>query len=125
MATNKDQRSVAEVLEHHIKTLADGNVAEVVYDYAPDAVIITQDGVVKGLEAIREFFINSVNNVLPPGSSSKSIAKITEGEVAFIVWSAESPFYSFQLGTDTFIIRKGEIVEQTFAGLMQKKGAQR
>jgi ketosteroid isomerase-like protein len=119
----KEKRSVSEVLDHHIRTLNACQVDEVVYDYAPDAIIITQEGVVKGLSAIREFFINSTTNVLPLSSVSKMAAKIVEGEVAFIVWSAESPKFSFLLGTDTFIIRKGEIIEQTFAGLIQEKGA--
>jgi ketosteroid isomerase-like protein len=120
----KEKRTAGEVLDHHIKALNACQVDDVVYDYAPDAVIITQEGVVKGLNAIREFFINSTNNVLPLGSVSKMAAKIVEGEVAFIVWTAESPNFSFLFGTDTFIIRKGEIVEQTFAGLIKEKGAQ-
>ncbi len=38
-----------------------------------------------------------------------------EGEIAFIVWSSEP---AFPLGTDTFIIRDGRIVAQTFAAHM-------
>jgi hypothetical protein len=117
------KRTVDEVLDHHIRVLAAGFVDEVVYDYADGATIITSDGVVHGLDEIRKFFTNSVANVLPPSSISTFHKKITCGEVAFIVWSAESPFYSIPFGTDTFVIRDGQIVEQTFAGILNRKGA--
>ena len=39
------------------------------------------------------------------------------GEIAFIVW--DSPKYT-PLGTDTFLIRDGKIVTQTFAAHLLK-----
>lgn len=115
------KRTTAEVLKHHMEVLGDGNVAETLLDYAADAVIITPDGVVRGHPEIQKFFIHSVTNVLPPGSSFELHKKIVEGEVAYILWSAETPFYSIPLGTDTFVIRAGLIVEQTYTGQMIKK----
>ncbi len=114
-------RTALEVLDHHVQTLGEGLVDEVVSDYAPDAMILTSDGAVKGRDAIRRFFANSVVNVLPPSSTLIMHHKWVEGELAFIIWTAESPFYSFSFGTDTFIIRDGLIQEQTFAGVMVKK----
>ncbi len=123
MDEKRQIRTVDEVLDHHIRVLAAGLVDEVVYDYAAEAIIITSDGVVQGLDEIRQFFTNSVASVLPPSSVSMFHKKITCGEMAFIVWSAETPFYSIPFGTDTFVIRNGQIVEQTFAGILNKKGA--
>ena len=40
------------------------------------------------------------------------------GQIAYIVW--ESPKYS-PLGTDTFLIRDGKILTQTFAAHMLKQ----
>ncbi len=37
------------------------------------------------------------------------------GEVAYIVWSAETADNAYELGTDTFVVRDGKIVAQTFA----------
>ncbi len=116
-----EARGAQEVLEHHVRALADGLVDEVVADHAPDAFILTSDGVVRGREEITQFFTNSVANVLPPSSTQVMHHKWVEGEVAFIVWSAESPYYSFPFGTDTFVIRGGLIREQTFAGVSVKK----
>jgi hypothetical protein len=115
------KRTTAEVLEHHLTVLGQGNIPETLLDYAPTALIITPDGVVQGHAEIEKFFINSVNNVLPPGSAFEMRKRIITGEVAYILWSAETPFYSIPLGTDTFIIRAGQIVEQTYTGQMNKK----
>ncbi len=120
-AITQKTRTAQEVLDHHVRVLADGLVDEVVDDYAPDAVILTSDGAVRGHEEITRFFANSVANVLPPSSAQVMLHKAVEGELAFIIWSAESPFYSFPFGTDTFIIRDGLIRQQTFAGVMVKK----
>lgn len=118
---NMSQRTTAEVLKHHMDVLGEGNVAETLLDYAPQAVIITPAGVVKGLQEIQAFFINSVTNVLPPGSSFTLQTLTIAGELAYILWSAETPFYSIPLGTDTFFIRDGLITAQTFTGELIKK----
>jgi len=39
-----------------------------------------------------------------------------EGDVAYIVWKAETADNRHELGTDTFVVRDGKIVAQTFAG---------
>jgi len=39
-----------------------------------------------------------------------------EGEVAYVVWKAKSKTHNFHIGTDTFIVKNGKIVVQTFAG---------
>jgi hypothetical protein len=115
------ERTTAEVLQHHMDFLAMGNVEETVADYAQDAVIITGDGMVKGKDAIRAFFTNSVTNVLPPDTTNTLLKKEIEGELALIIWSAESRFFSIPFGTDTFVIRDGQIHLQTFAGILKKK----
>jgi ketosteroid isomerase-like protein len=115
------KRTTAEVLQHHLDVLGAGDVEATLLDYAADAFIITADGVTRGLTEIRKFFTNSVENVLPPGSDFEMRQKIVEGEVALIVWSAESPKYRIPFGTDTFIIRAGQIVEQTFTGVVNQK----
>ena len=115
-----ETRSVKEVLEHHVEALGRGDVEEVLLDYAEDAIVINPNGIVRGKKKLRDFFMDSVENVLPPDSDFEMLCTRVEGEVAYIMWRAESRFYRIPLGTDTFIIRKGKIVEQTFAGLMEK-----
>ncbi len=43
------------------------------------------------------------------------------GDTAYIVWKAETADNRFEVGTDTFIVRNGKIVTQTFAGKISPK----
>ena len=118
---NIEKRTVSDVLEHHLTALGEGKVEEVLLDYAEDAFIISPNGTVRGKKELKVFFTHSVENVLPPGAHIEILFKCVEGELAYIMWRAELKFYTIPLGTDTFVIRNGKIVEQTFAGLMEKK----
>jgi hypothetical protein len=86
-------------------------------------VLFTPNGALHGHDEIRALFEAMVAGVLPPGSSFEMLQQIIEGEIAYIVWSAESASYNMPLGTDTFIIRDGKIQTQTFAAQMEVKPA--
>ena len=58
-----------------------------------------------------------------PGSSFSMLQQLVEGEIAYIVWSAESQRYRVPLATDTYLIRDGKIVTQTFAAKLEPKSA--
>ena len=47
--------------------------------------------------------------------------QIVEGETAYIVWSAETADNVYELATDTFVVRDGKIITQTFAGKLVPK----
>lgn len=113
-------RSTEEVLEHHIRTLAAGELEEVLLDYTEESCLINMNGTVKGLDALRSFFKDSIENCLPPDADQTVAVKRTDGKLAYIVWHAESRFYHVPFGTDTFVIENGHIVLQTFAGIMQE-----
>ncbi len=108
-------------LLHHLTAFGGGDVNEILADYTEESVLITPDGASRGLAAIRPFFEYCVD-VLPPGSDFQMIKQVIEGEVAYIVWKAESAKVSVSLGTDTFIVRDGKIVLQTFAIALEEKG---
>ena len=57
-----------------------------------------------------------------PGASFEMKKQIVEGETAYIVWSAETADNVYELATDTFVVRDGKIVTQTFAGKIVPKG---
>ena len=40
--------------------------------------------------------------------------QVVDGEIAYIKWSAETADNSYELGTDTILVRDGKIVAQTF-----------
>jgi hypothetical protein len=39
-----------------------------------------------------------------------------DGGYAYIIWSAETADNVYELATDTFVVRNGKIVVQSFAG---------
>ena len=43
------------------------------------------------------------------------------GDVAYIVWKAETPKLVVEMGTDTFVVRNGKIAVQTFSVHMVPK----
>ena len=114
-------RSTEETFLHHAQALGEGDVDEVMVDYAEDAVVFTPDGVLHGHDEIRPFFERSVTEVLPPGTDFRMLQNVIEGEIVYIVWSAESVNYHIPFRTDTFVVRDGQIVLQTFAALMEPK----
>jgi hypothetical protein len=100
------------VLHSHLQAAGIG-VDAVMADYGDASVIITHESTYRGLSEIREFFTE-----LLEGASQGFIGalKMTRqeviGEVAFIHWDAPPWFHH---GTDTFVIRNGKILVQTFS----------
>ena len=82
-------------------------------DYTEASVLVTPNGQLVGLTAIRGFFTHFIAN--SPPELLKAVALTHQeimGEIAYIIWKAE-PFIPF--ASDTFLIRDDTIVVQTFA----------
>jgi ketosteroid isomerase-like protein len=108
--------SSAEVLDHHLAAFGAADVDQVMIDYADEAVFYTPDGPVRGAVAIREAFRRIFADVFPrEGSTLELRQRLAEEDVAYIVWSAETPTARIPIGTDTFVIRNGKILMHTFA----------
>lgn len=102
-----------ETLAHHLAAVGAGDVEEILSDYTEDSVLLTVDGTMVGLKAIRGFFERFSEKVSDTFMEKFEMKRhVCEGEVAFIVWCSgtEAP-----LGTDTFVIKNGKIVIQTYA----------
>jgi len=44
-----------------------------------------------------------------------------DGDYAYILWDAETADNSYELATDTFVVRNGKIVAQSFAAKITPK----
>jgi len=51
-----EMASTKDVLDHHLKCFGEGDLKGILSDYAPDAVLFTPDGPLKGVDAIAPFF---------------------------------------------------------------------
>jgi len=106
--------STEAVLVHHLQAFGEG-VDAILSDYTEESVLITPDGVVRGIDELRTFFDGFIKNSPPElFEAFKFLRQDIEGEVAYILWKAE-PY--IKMATDTFVIRDGKILVQTFAAL--------
>jgi len=106
--------STTEVVNRHLNYFGQGDLQGVLSDYAPEVVMFTPDGTLKGPDAIRPLFQALIAEFGKPGASFNMKLESVDGDYAYIVWSAETAENEYQLATDTFVVRKGKIVAQSF-----------
>jgi ketosteroid isomerase-like protein len=123
MMTNANAGEQTEkTLARHWRDFNAGDVDAIMADYAADAILVTAQGTRKGHAEIRGGFMRLFAEIFPPKSSSTKLEKqVVEGELAYIIWSGSSPKFNIPFATDTFVVRDGKIVMQTFAAQMEPK----
>ena len=114
--------STRDVLDHHVKCFGEGDLKGILSDYAPGAVLFTPDGPHKGADAIRPLFQAMFAEFGKPGAAFSMKQESVEGDYAYILWTAETADNVYELGTDTFVVRDGKIVAQSFAAKMTPRG---
>lgn len=113
--------STRDVLDRHLKSFAEYDVDGVLADYSSDAVLFAPTGPLKGPEEIKPLFQALVSEFAKPGSSLTMQQRSIEGDHAYIVWTAETADNSYELATDTFVVRNGKIIAQSFAAKITPK----
>jgi ketosteroid isomerase-like protein len=114
-------KSTAEVLAHHRKCFADRDIDRLLSGYSVDAVFFRVEGASRGIDAVRAIFEKLFVEFSKAGASITSKLREVEGDYAFLVWTAETPDNSYELASDTFVIRNGVIQMQAFTAKMQSK----
>ena len=106
----------AQVLKHHVQALGAGRLDDVLEDYVEDSVLVTPDGPITGLREIRSAFEGFLSGLFKPGTYELTVdARHVHGDVAYIIWHAKCASANIVFGTDTFIVKVGKILVQTFA----------
>src|SRR5689334_11244752 len=108
--------STKDVLDRHLKCFDEGDLEGILSDYAPGAVLFTSDRTLKGTDAIRPLFEALVAEFGKPGTAFTMKQQSIEGDYAYILWSAETADNVYELATDTFVVRDGKFVAQSFTG---------
>jgi hypothetical protein len=110
-------RQTETVLDRHLRAAAVG-VDAVMVDYVDSSVLITHDATYRGRAEIRGFFSALLNGSYRGFLGSfKMIRREIVDDVAYILWEA-SPW--FDRATDTFVIRDGKILLQTFSACQRR-----
>ena len=106
---------------NHLTSFAKHDLDGVLADYSSDAVLFTPAGPLKGPEAISPLFQALIAEFREPGSSFTLQDRFIEGEYGHITWTAETAANVYEFATDTFVVRNGKIVAQSFAAKMKAK----
>jgi len=112
MSTSTDQ--TLNVMNHHLQAfLTNQGIDAIVRDYDEHAILYAPDSVYRGVDEIRQFFKDFLGNLPEKGLQLfRMRTQEAHGEVGYIVWSVGE---LIPLGTDTFLIKHGKIVQQTYA----------
>jgi SnoaL-like domain len=113
--------STNDVIERHLRSFGEHNLIGILSDYAPGAVLFTPDGPIKGVDTIKVFFQALLAEFGKPGATFSLKHQSVEGDYGYILWTAETADNVYELGTDTFVVRDGRIVLQSFAGTIKPK----
>ena len=107
------EKQTEATLVHHLQAMG---VDDILSDYTEDSILFTPNGPVRGLAGLRAFFEAFTKSATPEMMAAfKMIRQDVGDEIAYIVWKAE-PFVP--LATDTFVVRNGKIMAQTFTAYM-------
>ena len=114
--------STEDVLNHHLGAFSEGDVDEIMKDFTEESTLILPEASLKGLETIRNAFVDFFGGLFKPGTYKFSLDRVeVVGDIAYIVWHSENEGADITLGTDTFLIQDGKIVVQTFALKLEAK----
>lgn len=113
--------STLDIIDNHLRSFHEGDLDCIMKDYTDDSVLLTIDGALEGRAPIRRFMKSLFQEFSKPGASFEMRAKDVRGEVAFIVWSAVTADHHYEFATDTFVVRGGVIVYQSFAGKVKPR----
>ena len=108
--------STDAVVTHHLKAFLDQDIEAIMADYDEDAIVITPTETIHGLPEIRQMFLGGWGSVFKVVESFDLQRQVAHGDVGYILWKSETATHSFPVGSDTFVVRDGKIVAQTFAG---------
>ena len=111
----------ATVVGRHIQAFLANDVETIMADFAPDALLCTPDGIMRGPEQIRGFF-EQVLPLFPTGETTLDVKQqAVDGELFYVAWTASTPKAEVPLGCDVFVVRNGKLIYQCFGGQVLAK----
>jgi ketosteroid isomerase-like protein len=102
------------VVRHHLQAFVEQKeIAAIVDDYDDEARLYSEAKIYRGKQEIHGFFSDFIAS-LPAGAIDRFTVRnfLVDRDVAYITWCVGS---DIPLGTDTFVVKDGKIVSQTFA----------
>lgn len=116
-----DAEATQAVLTHHLEAFGAGDLDAILSDYTDSSILIVPGAQFTGPEEIKAVFVGLFAEFAKPGATFDMKHMVVEGDIAYIVWVAETADNVYELGTDTFVIEDGKIAVQTFAAKVTPK----
>jgi len=110
-----------DIVNQHLKSFGERDLDGVLADYSSDAVLFVPGGPLKDRAEIKQFFQGLLSEFSEPGATFSLRQHHAEGDYAYILWSAETAANTYEAATDTFVVRNGKIVAQSFAAKVTAK----
>jgi hypothetical protein len=107
--------STSDVLDRHLKSFVELDLDGLLANYSPESVVFVPTGPLKGPGAIAPLFRWLITEFGQPGATFKLQHRSVDGDHAYILWTANTPDNTYEFATDTFVVRNGKIVAQSFA----------
>jgi predicted ester cyclase len=105
-------RTPQETFQHHVEALGAQDVDAIAEDYTEDVVHIVNGTVRRGLDGVREAFVELIDTV--PDASWDLPKVVFEDDILYLEWTADSAKNLIEDGTDTFVFTEdGQIRVQT------------
>jgi ketosteroid isomerase-like protein len=117
----EEMGSTKDVIGKHLSSFGKRDLEGILSDYAPGAILFTRDGTLRNIDEIKEFFQVLLAEFGKPGATFSLKHQSVEGDYGYILWTAETANNVYELGTDTFVVREGKIIVQSFAGKITPK----
>ena len=107
------------VLDHHWEAFKANDLEETMKDYTEESVLVTPNDTYTGLSEIRTNFVNAFKAFRKDSTTFNLEKSIVSKDIGYILWNSKTPGFNLSYATDTFIIRDGKIIRQTFAGVFE------
>jgi hypothetical protein len=118
---NINATTTQQVLDHHWETFENNDLEGVMEDYTEESILVTPEATFRGLDEIRQNFVNAFSAFPKAQSDLQLIKSVVEEDLAYILWEADTPEFKLSFATDSFLIRDGKIIRQTYAGVALPK----
>ena len=110
---------ITDVLDHHVAGMKSGDVAAVVSDYAPDAVVVTPAGMVSpsgvfvGRDVSKLFKVLAGPKSVPGNKTMQTRYETLAPDTVKMTWVEFKGTNQEVSGYDIFVIRGGKVAYQT------------
>jgi len=107
-----------QILSHHLGAFGNNDLDEIMKDYTEESIVFAETGVVSGISAIREFFVEMFR-MIPSGSEFEMKQINVVFNVAHIIWSSKSSTAEIPYGSDTFVFEQDTIKFHTVSAYLK------